>query len=86
MDYYERCQNSEGRFPLWDFCWEPRNFYQKSGFPGLKREDLENCEKCNELFLKYHNAESVESDDPEGNSLKFIRNEKCRPRKNGYLP
>ena len=77
-DYYERCQHSEGRFLLCDFCGEPKNIYQKSGFLGLNLEDLENCEKDNELFFKYHNGEWVESDDigPKDISVKFIRNEK----------
>ena len=35
------------------------NIYQESGFLGLNLEDLENCEKDNELFLKHHKGEWV---------------------------
>ena len=39
---------------------------------------MENCEKDNELFLKYHNGEWVETDDigPKDISVKLLRNEK----------
>ena len=31
-DYYKRCQHSEGRFFLCDFCEERRNTFRKRGF------------------------------------------------------